>query len=54
MARPRCSRSGLVIFNTELDAKMALAWRMGKDKGEKRYFRCGKHFHLTAMELENT
>lgn len=47
----RCNRTKLVIFHTELDAKIALASRVRKDKGEKRFFRCGNHFHLTAKEL---
>lgn len=43
---------GKVIFKTELDAKMALAWRIRRDKGEKRYYRCelGNHFHLTSQD----
>lgn len=46
----KCSRTGLVIFSTELDAKIVLAYRQYNDRGEKRYFRCGKHFHLTAQD----
>ena len=49
--RPRrCSISGLVIFDSELDAKIALARRVWKDKGEKRYFSCGRHFQLTSQD----
>lgn len=44
----RCNRTGLVIFHTELDAKIALAVRIRKDKGESHYFRCGGHYHLTT------
>ncbi len=55
MAR-RCSRTGKVIFNTELDAKIALARRVWKDKGEVRYYPCtaeGKtHYHLSSL-IEN-
>lgn len=46
----RCSISGLVIFDSELDAKIVLAKRVWKDKGEKRYFPCRNHFHLTAQD----
>lgn len=46
----RCGISGLVIFDTELDAKIALAKRVWMDKGEKRYFSCRKHFHLTSQD----
>jgi hypothetical protein len=50
----RCSQTGLVILFTELEAKIVLAQRMYRDKGETRYFPCtaGNHFHLTA-EPEN-
>ena len=46
----RCNIGGLVIIPTELDAKIALMKRQAKDKGEKRYFQCRNHFHLTAQE----
>jgi hypothetical protein len=45
-----CNRSGKVIFRTELDAKIALAERVWKDKGERRYYPCQEHFHLTSQE----
>lgn len=46
----RCNRQGKVIFATELDAKIALAHRVWKDKGEKRYYYCpGGHYHLTSQ-----
>lgn len=53
MAR-RCNKTGKVIFSNELDAKIALAARVWKDKGEQRYYPCkghGKrvHYHLTSM-----
>jgi hypothetical protein len=44
----RCNRTHLVVFDTELEAKMVLASRMHRDKGEVRYFECGDHFHLTS------
>ena len=51
MAR-RCSKTGKVIFRDEIDAKIALAARVWKDKGEVRYYPCkvGKstHYHLTS------
>lgn len=50
MARRKCFKSGKVIFTTELDAKIALSLRANKDKGEKRYYRCGSHYHLTSQE----
>ena len=46
----RCNISGLVILATELDAKLALATCFRRDSGEKRYFRCGSHYHLTAQD----
>ena len=45
-----CNKTGKVIFPTELDAKIVLARRVWKDKGEVRYYPCGKHFHLTSLE----
>ena len=41
------------MFETELDAMIALAFRQAKEKGEKRYYRCGKHFHLTSQESKH-
>jgi hypothetical protein len=46
----RCNRTGKVIFATELEAKIALAWRVWKDKGEKRWYPCHGHFHLTSED----
>jgi len=48
--RNRCNKTGKIIFSTELDAKIALARRVWKDKGEQRYYRCpvSSHFHLTS------
>jgi len=46
----KCNRSGKVVFKTELDAMIALAQRQKQDKGEKRYYECGNHFHLTSQE----
>ena len=55
MEKKRCTKAGKVIFHTELDAKIALAFRMRKDKGEVRYYPCwvaGKqHWHLSSLEL---
>ena len=48
----RCNRANKVIFKTELEAKMALAERVWKDKGEIRDYECRDHFHLTSMTLE--
>ncbi|MCA1807240.1 MAG: hypothetical protein LC687_05255 [Actinobacteria bacterium] len=47
----RCSHTGLVVFNSELEAKIVLAHRIRRDKGEIRYFSCGDHFHLAATDL---
>lgn len=44
-----CSIRGKVMFATELDAKMALADRVWKDKGEQRYYKCRNHYHLTSQ-----
>lgn len=49
MARKWCNRAHKVTFRTELDAKLALAERVWKDKGEARYYACHGHFHLTSM-----
>lgn len=46
----RCNREGKVIFEDELNAKIALARRVWKDKGEQRVYRCGNHYHLTSQE----
>ena len=47
----RC-RAQKVIFKDELAAKIALAQRVWKDKGEVRYYRCeiGNHWHLSSQE----
>lgn len=52
----RCNRTGLVILFSELDAKIVLAQRKYRDKGEVRYFECksGNHFHLTSMPENET
>jgi len=50
MARRKCFKSGKVILATELDAKIALSLRSTKEKGEKRYYSCGNHFHLTSQD----
>lgn len=45
-----CNRAGgKVKFPTELDAKIALARRVWKDKGECRYYFCHGHYHLTSQ-----
>jgi hypothetical protein len=51
MVRKRCNRTNKVIFYTELDAKIALASRVWRDKGEVRFYGCHGHFHLTSMPL---
>lgn len=50
----RC-KMGKVIIPTELDAKIALASRVARDKGEVRYYPCDAHgvkphWHLTSQE----
>lgn len=52
ITRTRKCRGQKVIFHTELDAKIALAPRIAKDKGEIRYYRCeiGNHWHLSSQE----
>lgn len=48
----RCSKTGKVIFDSDLEAKIALARRVWKDKGEVRYYHCSMgHYHLTSMEM---
>ena len=44
-----CNRVHKVIFEDELAAKLALAERVWKDKGEVRHYACLDHFHLTSM-----
>jgi len=50
MSKNRCNRAGnKVIFQTEMDAKLALSRRMWRDKGEVDYYPCPVgHFHLTS------
>lgn len=45
-----CNRANKVIFHDELDAKIALASRVWKDKGEIRHYPCTNHWHLTSQE----
>lgn len=45
-----CNRAGKVIFPSELDAKIALAERVWKDKGEVDYYPCTGHWHLTSQK----
>jgi hypothetical protein len=47
-----CRRARKVAFPDELDAKIALAERIRKDKGEVRHYQCnfGPHFHLTSQK----
>lgn len=57
MTKKRCNR-GKVIFHTELDAKIALAGRKAKDRGEIRYYPCIMngvilHWHLTSQQEKN-
>lgn len=44
----RCNATGLVIFASELEAKIVLARRVWSDKGEDHAFECpkNKHWHL--------
>lgn len=53
MRTGRCNRTHKVQFYSELDAKIALAGRRFRDKGEKRAYRCGfcRGWHLTSQEL---
>lgn len=49
----RC-KFGKVIIHTELDAKIALAGRFARDKGEIDYYKCNAHgepthWHLTSQ-----
>lgn len=47
----RCNRSNKVIFGDELEAKIALASRVWKDKGEVRAYACVMgHWHLTSQQ----
>lgn len=47
----RCNRAGKVVFETEVEAKLALARRVAKDKGEVDYYPCPNgHFHLTSQK----
>lgn len=51
MAKGKC---GKVIYRTELDAKIALARLVWKDKGQRRVQPCnicrGRVYHLTSQE----
>lgn len=48
----RCNATGRVIIHTELDAKLILAGRVWRDKGERGYRKCPihDHYHLTASD----
>lgn len=48
----RKCRTGKVAFRDELAAKIALARRVWKDKGERRTYKCKfcNHYHLTSQE----
>ena len=48
--RRRCTKEKKIMFRTELDAMIALSHRQAADKGEKRYYPCGDHWHLTSQE----
>jgi len=52
--RSRRGRCGKVIFFTEIDAKIALARMVWKDKGARRVQECticyGHVWHLTSQE----
>lgn len=52
MKKNWCNRANSPIIPDELTAKMVLAERVWKDKGEKRYYKCLGHFHLAAMSEE--
>ncbi len=47
----RC-RSGKIRYKDELGAKIALASRAARDKGEKRYYTCNlcNGYHLTSQD----
>lgn len=47
MTKPR-THYGKVIFEDEIAAKIALARRVWKDKGEIRHYPCFDHWHLTS------
>lgn len=48
---PTCKKCYKVCYRDELEAKMALAVRVWKDKGEIRAYRCGRVWHLTSEPL---
>jgi hypothetical protein len=45
-----CRRAHKVIMRDELEAMMVLALRQNQDRGEKRYYPCFDHYHLTSEE----
>lgn len=47
-----CKSCGKVIFRDELAAKIALAGRLNRDRGEVRCYRCpqGRGWHLTSKK----
>jgi hypothetical protein len=49
-----CRRTRKVQFHTELDAKIALAPRVRKDKGEIRYYQCEfcNGWHLSSQDAD--
>lgn len=53
MKHQRCGSRRKVVFPTELDAKIALARRVWKDKGEVDYYPCPNgHWHLTSKKRD--
>ncbi len=46
-----CRKSGKIRYHDQLDAQIALAKLVWKDKGEKRIYRCPacKGFHTTSQ-----
>lgn len=51
----KCSKTGKRAYRSEVDAKIAMAGTadsVRREKVEKRPYKCGNHWHLTAQTVE--
>lgn len=51
----KCRKTGKIRYHDALDAQIALAKLVWKDKGEKRTYRCHfcRGFHTTSQDLRS-
>lgn len=53
VALPKCEMTGKVMIETEQEAVEVVARRDKKNAGEKGYYQCGSHYHLTSITSVN-